>query len=711
MLSLLGDNPEFFVARGNTTGQIIVYTLALAFVPPLIALAIEALAQLVNRDLRWGIHLVLMVVVLGCFVLQLIKDKLDWPAGLLIGLSLVIAALFVYAYTRWRFPRSFMDILTPAPVIVILIFFCFSGASKLILPREQPDPVNVEIGNPAPVVMVIFDEFPLASLMDEKGDIDRTRFPAFADLASTSTWYENATGAAAYTPQAVPAILSGTEPDQSDLPIAADHPRNLFTLLGKTYDVRVMEAATQLCPEELCPDSRVGSDDAKLSDLFSDLEVVQKHLLLPDSMRRNLPDVSKTFGEFTNESGDGGGGEDAESGATGATGATGTTGPTGETTAEPPERTGQGAARKLGRMLALRSNEDELDRINNFIGNIAPGQTETLDLIHVEKPHYPWRHIPNGQRYSNLTGEWNGLLPNDGPWMAPPKVIDIALQRHLLEVGYVDTLLSRITDDLKKKGLWDEALVVVTADHGASFQPRIARRAAVKQNLGEIASVPLFMKAPGQEEPEVVGEHFCSTSILPEIAERLEIDYPWDTADCPAEQVKVVNSPQGEATASFDTMKKQRQRLVDRIQRVFGTDVGWGPTYRFGPRKDLIGKKVSQLNVNDDIASHKQRADPERRNPVKRYDPSAPTLLGLLQRGYLKNIDQNRVLAVAVDDRIEAVGWTFKDGFGFGPGYSILLPPDSLKRGFNKVDIYLVEGGGKKLKIVYSGDSPAPGKD
>ena len=99
----------------------------------------------------------------------------------------------------------------------------------------------------------------------------------------TSTWYENSTGAAAYTPQAVPAILSGESPDQEDLPIAADHPHNLFTLLGKSYELRVMEAATQLCPEDLCPDSALGSDDGDLDDLFSDLEVVQKHLLLPDS--------------------------------------------------------------------------------------------------------------------------------------------------------------------------------------------------------------------------------------------------------------------------------------------------------------------------------------------------------------------------------------------------------------------------------------------
>ncbi len=711
MLSLLGENPEFFVARGNTAGQIIVYSLVLAFVPPLIGLALEALALLVSRNLRWRLHLFLMTLVGACFLLEVLKDAFDWPAGVLIGLAVLLAALGVYAYSRWRFPRAFMDILTVSPVVVLVIFFFFTSTSRLVLPREQPDPVNVAVGNPAPVVMVVFDEFPTASLMNDDEEIDGTRFPAFADLAADSTWYENATGSAAYTPLAMPSILSGEEPDQDNLPIASDYPHSVFTLLGKSYQLRVMEAATQICPEDLCPDSDLGSEDAELGDLFSDLNVVSQHLLLPDSMRRDLPDVSATFSEFTSETADpedsGLEEETGTEGATGATGPTGVTGVTGETAdpVNPVERTGQGAARRLGRLFAESSSADEFERINEFAGRFEPGQEQTLDLIHVEKPHYPWRHIPDGQRYSNLTGEWSGLLPNDGPWMAPPKVVDIALQRHLLEVGYTDTLLGQITDRLKKLGIWDEAMVVVTADHGTAFQSFVPRRAAVRKNMGEIASIPLFIKAPGQTGPDVVTDHTCATDILPEIAEQLEIDYPWDVPDCPEEQVTVVNSPAGEATVAFDAMLKQRRRLVDRIQRVFGTSVGFGPTYRFGPKKDLIGTKVSELNA---IGKRRgMRAEPERPNSVKMYDPSSPSLKGLLQRGYMERIPEDRVLAVAVGGVIRAVGWTFKDGLGYGPGFSILLPPESLKRGFNRVDIYLLRGG-RKIQLVHDGSQPLP---
>jgi hypothetical protein len=80
----------------------------------------------------------------------------------------------------------------------------------------------------------------------------------------------------------------------------------------------------------------------------------------------------------------------------------------------------------------------------------------------------------------------------------------------------------------------------------------------------------------------------------------------------------------------------------------------------------------------------------------------------LLQRGVTDRIPEKSVLAVAVDGRIQAVGWTFKDGTGRGPGYSILLPPESLKAGFNRVDIYQLLNAGKKLRLVYDGSEPLP---
>ena len=91
MLALLGDNPEFFVARGNTAGQIVVYALALAFVPPLIGLLIEYVASRFGDLVRWRTHLLLMSLVGAALALQILKrvarlarrdhDRAGDPAG------------------------------------------------------------------------------------------------------------------------------------------------------------------------------------------------------------------------------------------------------------------------------------------------------------------------------------------------------------------------------------------------------------------------------------------------------------------------------------------------------------------------------------------------------------------------------------------------------------------------------------------------------
>jgi Sulfatase len=110
---------------------------------------------------------------------------------------------------------------------------------------EEPEP------RPA-AVLVILDELPVHSLMDARGGIDARLYPNFARLARDSTWFRNTTSVAQDTPYAVPAILDGRLPERDRFPVAADHPRNLFTLFAPLYSLHVREEATTLCAPRLC---------------------------------------------------------------------------------------------------------------------------------------------------------------------------------------------------------------------------------------------------------------------------------------------------------------------------------------------------------------------------------------------------------------------------------------------------------------------------
>ena len=104
-----------------------------------------------------------------------------------------------------------------------------------------------------PVVMVLLDELPTHSLLARNGRIDRIRYPSFAALARTSTWYSNATTASDASKTAIPAILDGRTPRRNEPATYRAHPQNLFTLLKRQgYRLDVHEESTDLCPYRGC---------------------------------------------------------------------------------------------------------------------------------------------------------------------------------------------------------------------------------------------------------------------------------------------------------------------------------------------------------------------------------------------------------------------------------------------------------------------------
>ena len=100
-----------------------------------------------------------------------------------------------------------------------------------------------------------------------------------------------------------------------------------------------------------------------------------------------------------------------------------------------------------------------------------------------------------------------------------PDYADALHQRHLLQVGFVDTLVGRLVARLRELGIYDRTLLIVTADHGASYREGMPRRNATERNLADIVRVPLFIKRPGQKAGAVVDGVAESVDILPTIAD------------------------------------------------------------------------------------------------------------------------------------------------------------------------------------------------
>ena len=262
LLDVVGSNAEFFVAGNYSTTQIVMFALAVALVPALIGILLVVGAAYVDRRAGRMVLAGVTSVFAAAFVLAALRS-LGVDAPWLVTIAAVGLALTA-GWLVWRFQaaRLFATYLSAANLFFVGTFLFFSEASALVVGDGATDAVGV-VSVPeldGPVIVIILDELPAATIMSADGRINEERYPGFTRLAGVSTWFRNASSRANWTPTGVPAILTGATVDESVPPTYGNHPRNLFTLLGNDLPIRRYEPVTDLCPELLCSRARAVAD-------------------------------------------------------------------------------------------------------------------------------------------------------------------------------------------------------------------------------------------------------------------------------------------------------------------------------------------------------------------------------------------------------------------------------------------------------------------
>src|SRR5918912_1383946 len=98
-------------------------------------------------------------------------------------------------------------------------------------------------------------------------------------------------------------VLGGGAAEPYPPPILSSYPRNLFTLVGRHYRMKVSQEATDLCPRDLCEDASGESAAARDRALASDLGLVYLHVIAPAGIERGLASVSDTVAGFGADTG------------------------------------------------------------------------------------------------------------------------------------------------------------------------------------------------------------------------------------------------------------------------------------------------------------------------------------------------------------------------------------------------------------------------
>lgn len=639
LLSIFAENPAFLLARGWGTPQIVAFAITLVFAVPLPWMLLRGLVARRSEPGARGLDVALVFFAAAAFVLQLLRTSLailyDGHPAVLCGIAAGVAAAVLYR----RFPtaRSFVTFLAPAPVAVVLVFLLDPRVPVGTGADLEPPP-DLRIEAPPPIVFVLLDALSSSALLDGEQRVNVHRYPELAALAADGFFFPHASAVSCNTVEAVPGILTGRFPGPEKLPRLADYPRNLFTLLGGRYRIVAGEEQVRLCPPSLNEGLSHGSPPFERWRLLAgDLALVFLHRTLPESYGRRLPRVDQNWGGF------------------------------------------------------LQAGAGEVERFHDFLEVLDGDRPPSLYYLHLVYPHTPFLYLPNGKFYLPKLYR-RGTEPLVEPVVADGRPPDLEMQiflykKYLFQVGYLDRLMGELVARLREVGLYDRALIVVTADHGGRTRPEGFE--------GDVYSVPLFVKPPAGLRTEVFRPRVGTLDILPSLLDLLGAVPPWEMEGRSffAESYQPPGRfyRDGELEDVSETFVDESDGLVTWKLRYFGTGEDPRSLFRAGsPRPDLLDRRLGAFELLDGSGVRVELDG----GPVD-YDPAA-AFAPVLLTGWLR-LDEDRpeccVLAVSVNDRIEATATARRSGSSRRYRFWVTVPESAYRPGRNDVRAWIVEPG------------------
>lgn len=662
VLDIYGQNPEVFVANRSNALEIVGFGLIVALIVPLLSWGILALVGLIGEkasEIAYKLIVAVLALGIGLIVSRQVLPDSTVPA--------LLATVAIAGLVFWLVQTMDVIFVVGAAAIPVLLvmFLGTSATSRLIWGEPEAVEAATDVGSPHHVVMLQLDEMPLASIMNTDGTVNEALYPNLARLAEGGTWYRNAFSNSIATTQSVPAIMTGNRGETGESPSYVDHPDNLFTLLGESYDMHVIEWVAELCPEETCPDY-AGRAPARFSNLLKDVGVVYGHLTLPGVWRETLPSIDNAWKGFL--------GQD-----------------------DNPEGTGVDIE---GLPVPAEGERSEwVDWMQRLINGIDSDNPPTLSYAHLRAPHVPWVSNPSGTQYARPE-EYTEVegVEGDGYWGADPAPALIGLQRHLYQVGFFDVMLGRLIDRLEETGTWDDTMLIVLADHGASFVPGEHRRWPYDNNRDDLYRVPMFIKYPGQTEGEIVDLPAFGIDVLPTVVDVLDIETDWEF--------------EGESLVGLDTSRPHEpqrwccngdgastdlQVLFDQVERNYEwlpDQTSWLGVAGAGANGELVGSPVTELDLTEEEGF---RWSLDLGESLDEVDLDS----GIVQTVVTGRVETDGELAddemlVVVNDVVAGVAHLVRDSVGGATFYG-LLAEELVADGGNDVELLLPDGAGQWL--------------
>jgi len=321
--------------------------------------------------------------------------------------------------------------------------------------------------------------------------------------------------------------------------------------------------------------------------------------------------------------------------------------------------------------------------LNAFLDVLDPPEGPTFFFAHLILPHPPWRYLPTGQGYpaeQPVPGEINP--PGRGTaWVDDPWPVAQAYQRHLLQLQMTDRVLGIVTSRLKEIGVYDDALVVITADHGNGFVAGYPRRLIREANIGHLAPVPFLLKRPRQTTGYVSDIPLQTIDIVPTIADELDLSQSWpdiDGVSAFSDEVRFDRTRKIQSTP-IKVDASDLRRAVEEKYAAFGRAGGSLDLFRLEPPggEGLTGRPVDEFALGGDSPVTAE-VDLQTYVGAVHDAPHVPARI----RGKLEG-QPGGPIVVAVNRRVAAVTQAYGDG-----NFQAIFSPSVFRRPPNRIQLF-----------------------
>jgi hypothetical protein len=668
--NLASLEPMVLVSHAARPLDVLAIPLTLGLLLPLIVLSVEWLAGLLEARLAWFVHLAIVAALAALVALPVLKRSVLMPGLLLIGLAVVAGIVLAIVYARSTMARALVTFASPCVLFLPTWFLAREPIYSLLSPIPQIASEPSAAASSPPVVMVVLDEFCGTCLMDKDLQIDAARYPNFAALARSATWYRNATTVSENTMHALPALLTGRRPRLDFAPTAANYPNNLFTWLrnGHGYDFTTFEPFTSLCPAETGAGEAEDDTDRRRA-LAREIGAIYLQFLRPFDLSPMAP--ARRSRELL-------------------------------------ARRSEVQRQKQRGLVRYDRYELRQRQFEHFIECLKPSERPTLYFLHVLLPHSPYEHLPSGKNHSGPDSRVTGIGTEAAA--ASPRVRDEAplkiMHEHqlfLLQVGAVDHLIGQLVQRLRETGLYDDCLLVIVGDHGISFRPGDDARMFSQSNVADIMCIPLLIKAPGQRAGEVSDRNVESIDVLPTLADLLGLELPWKVDGSSAVAGHAPERPHkrlGTIAAggqTFEAHFPQRAESLRLMHERFGDGRDPLAFYRIGPHPELVGQSLEQLKIGPDSQHVINCHQAESLKDWRGHDEHIPCVLS----GSALTTEEGESpiqLALALSGVVQAVTRTYRME-DIQREWRATVPESAIRLGDNRLQVFVIEGQGKDLQL------------